>query len=101
LISSENYANTDKRIRQSSHRSTLRPIESNAKKKYVQLFLDAGQNNVGSINCKEGHMSYNKGTEDDLVHAKFHKASVGGIDYPVSCVVVQMNTRYWMLIHII
>ena len=46
-------------------------------------------------------MSYNKGTEDDLVHAKFHKASVGGIDYPVSCVVVQMNTRYWMLIHII
>ncbi|CAG8477669.1 4353_t:CDS:2 [Paraglomus occultum] len=83
-MSSENYAqlNTDKKMRQSSNRSTLHPIESNIKKKYVQLFLDAGQNNVGPITCKVCHMSYNKGTEDDLVHAKFHKASVGGIDYP-------------------
>ncbi|RUS18899.1 ESCO1/2 acetyl-transferase-domain-containing protein [Endogone sp. FLAS-F59071] len=52
-------------------------------KRYEQLFLDLGQRNFGATTCPECQMSYNRGQgEDDTIHEAYHRAAVGGIDYP-------------------
>lgn len=53
-------------------------------KRYEQLFLDLGQRNFGATTCPECQMSYSRGQgEDDAIHEAYHRATVGGIDYPV------------------
>ncbi|CAG8595667.1 10092_t:CDS:2 [Ambispora leptoticha] len=54
----------------------------NSNNKFEQLFLELGQKNFGPITCSECKMSYSKGTEDDLVHDRYHRGVIGGIDYP-------------------
>ncbi|CAG8477661.1 4244_t:CDS:2 [Ambispora gerdemannii] len=54
----------------------------NSNSKFEQLFLELGQKNFGPITCSECKMSYSKGTEDDLVHDRYHRGVIGGIDYP-------------------
>ncbi|KAG9287761.1 hypothetical protein G9A89_017356 [Geosiphon pyriformis] len=51
-------------------------------KNYEQLFLELGQKNFGPSTCPDCDMSYNIGTEDDKVHAKYHRGVVSGIEYP-------------------
>jgi hypothetical protein len=53
--------------------------------KYEQLYLELGQKHFGPVTCSECHMSYSRGAdEDDTLHNRFHRAVVGGINYPVS-----------------
>ncbi|OZJ04792.1 hypothetical protein BZG36_01873 [Bifiguratus adelaidae] len=66
--------------------SDLFPISSKQPKKttprYEQLYLDLGQKNLFSYTCPECRMSYARGRiEDDALHERYHKASIGGIDY--------------------
>ncbi|CAG8487447.1 2392_t:CDS:2 [Diversispora eburnea] len=63
----ESLSNTDKKRR----------VKENE-----QLFLDLGQKSFNSYTCPDCKMSYNQGTaEDETLHAKYHKAAIGGIAY--------------------
>ncbi|KAL1918756.1 uncharacterized protein VTP21DRAFT_2778 [Calcarisporiella thermophila] len=55
-----------------------------ARKRYEQLFLDFNQKSMAPVTCLECGLSYNPGTgEDDILHARHHKAVMGQMDYPV------------------
>jgi len=52
---------------------------------YEQLHLEFGQKNFGPSPCETCGMTYSRGKEEDvLMHEKYHKIVVGGIDWPVS-----------------
>ncbi|RHZ57253.1 hypothetical protein Glove_391g4 [Diversispora epigaea] len=64
-------------IESSSSTEKKRRIKENE-----QLFLDFGQKSFNSYTCPDCKMSYNQGTaEDETLHAKYHKAAIGGIVY--------------------
>ncbi|CAG8467749.1 12355_t:CDS:10 [Cetraspora pellucida] len=63
------------------HSDTASPPRKRVKQT-EQMFLDFGQKNFGVYTCPECHMLYSRGTvEDEVVHAKYHKAVVRGITY--------------------
>lgn len=68
------------------HQPSIKPPRTSTKlkpaPKSTQLYLELGQRNFGSITCKDCGMSYSRGSgNDDALHATFHKAHIGGVDY--------------------